>query len=70
MKWEFNHKKIKKKLLLAEVVLLIASVFVFRGLWTILDSFDFMWSTLALVLSLVLGVLFSIIALRYIIQND
>lgn len=54
--------------LLAELVLVIAGVFVFRGLWTLLDTFEFMNEPLALWLSLVLGTVASIWALRYLIR--
>ena len=70
MKWMFKHGKIKKKLLLAEIVLLVASVFVFRGLWNFLDIFEFMWSPVVLLVSFVLGMIFSVLALRYIVQNE
>jgi hypothetical protein len=54
--------------LLAELVLVIAGVFVFRGLWTLLDSFEFMNEPAALWLSLVLGTVATIWALRHLIR--
>ena len=45
-----------------EIVLLLASVFVFRGLWTLLDEMEWMSSTSALIQSLVIGVALSVIA--------
>ena len=54
--------------LLAELVLVIAGVFVFRGMWTLLDSFEFMNEPVALWLSLVLGAIATIWALRFLIR--
>lgn len=58
------------KLVVAEIVLILASVFIFRGLWMLLDGFAFMHEPLALWLSLLLGIMASIPALRYIIQQN
>ena len=44
-----------------EIVLLVASVFVFRGSWTLLDKIEWMSSTSALIRSLVIGVVFTVI---------
>lgn len=54
--------------LLAELVLVIAGVFVFRSMWTLLDSFEFMNDPVALWLSLVLGTVATIWALRFLIR--
>lgn len=59
-----------RRLLISEIVLLIASVFVFRSLWLLLDTFSFMHKPIVLVVSLALGILFTIPAYRYIIKND
>jgi hypothetical protein len=45
-----------------EIVLLLASVFVFRGLWTLLDKVEWMSSTSSLIQSLVIGIVLSVIA--------
>lgn len=66
----FSKGTIRKRLLLAEIVLIIASVFIFRGLWTLLDMVPFMYSVLALWLSLGVGVILSIISLRYLIKHS
>ncbi|MBP9715193.1 MAG: hypothetical protein KBD52_01765 [Candidatus Pacebacteria bacterium] len=58
-----------RKLLISEIVLLIASVFVFRSLWLLLDTFSFMHKPGILLVSLILGILFTIPAYRYIIKN-
>ncbi len=58
-----------RKLLISEIVLLIASVFVFRSLWLLLDTFSFMHKPEILIISLILGILFTIPAYRYIIKN-
>lgn len=63
------YNKIHKKLLLAEVVLIVASVFIFRGLWHLLDMVPIMNDERALWLSLVVGIMVSIPAIRYIIRN-
>lgn len=64
--------KVKKnqKLILAEIALIVASVFIFRGLWLFLDSVKFMNNTQALLISIVVGIIVSIPALRYIIRNS
>ncbi|MBI2065590.1 MAG: hypothetical protein HYT68_00770 [Candidatus Zambryskibacteria bacterium] len=62
--------KIKSKLLLAELTLIIASVLIFRGLWMILDTVAFMNKFLALLFSLIIGIVVSIPALRYVIRNS
>lgn len=64
--------KVKKnqKLILAEIALIVASVFIFRGLWLFLDSVKFMNNTQALLISIVVGIVVSIPALRYIIRNS
>jgi len=59
-----------KKLVVAEVSLIVASVFIFRGLWTLLDRVPFMNGDTALWVSLVIGIAASIPALRYIIRNS
>jgi hypothetical protein len=50
------------RLIAWEIVLLLASVFVFRGLWTLLDKIEWMTSTTALIRSLVIGVIVTVIA--------
>ncbi|OGZ09250.1 MAG: hypothetical protein A3D67_01240 [Candidatus Lloydbacteria bacterium RIFCSPHIGHO2_02_FULL_51_22] len=59
-----------KKLVVAEVSLIVASVFIFRGLWTLLDRASFMNGDTALWASIVIGIAASIPALRYIIRNS
>jgi len=61
--------RINRKLIVAEVALIIASVFIFRGLWMLLDMIPFMHGGWALGISLGIGVLVSIPALRYIIRH-
>jgi Domain of unknown function (DUF4105) len=55
-------KKNNPQLIAWEIVLLLASVFVFRGLWTLLDEIKWMSSPAALIQSLVIGVVLSVIA--------
>lgn len=54
--------------LLAELVLVIAGVFVFRGMWTLLDGFEFMHEPGALWVSMILGLAASVWALGYLIR--
>jgi len=64
------RRKINKGLVLAEIILLLASVFIFRGLWLLLDSFEIMYNNLALWVSLLVGIAVAIPALRYIIKYN
>jgi hypothetical protein len=61
-----------KKLLVlfAELALVISGVFIFRGLWTLLDAAPFMQSALALWLSLAGGVAVTAWALWCIQKNS
>jgi len=58
----------KCKELLAEVVLVVAGVFVFRGMWMLLDQFEIMHEPLALWLSILLGLFATVWALGYLIK--
>lgn len=60
----------KRLLLFAELALVIAGVFVFRSLWMLLDSVDFMHTPLALWLSLIAGSAVTVWALRCILKHD
>lgn len=60
----------KRLLLFAELALVIAGVFVFRSLWMLLDSLDFMHTPLALWLSLLTGSAVTVWALRCILKHD
>ena len=51
-------------MLIAELVLVVAGVFVFRGLWALLDGIAFMNTPLALWLSLAAGVAATAVALE------
>lgn len=62
--------KKNQKLILAEIVLIIASVFIFRGLWLLLDRIEIMNRNGAFWISLVVGIMVSIPALRHIIKNS
>ena len=57
------------RLIAWEIVLLVASVFVFRGLWTLLDKIEWMSSTSALIRSLVIGVVLTVIAFWQLNRN-
>ena len=60
----------KKLVLIAELALVLASVFVFRGLWMLLDSVEFMHTPPALWLSLILGSAVTIWALRCLMKQE
>lgn len=57
------------KLLIIEVVLLLASVFIFRSTWLILDSMSFMHEPWALWTSLIIALGITVPALRYVIRH-
>ena len=64
-----NKIQNKKLVLLSELALVIAGVFVFRGLWMLLDLVDFMHTPLALWLSLLLGTAITVWALRCLMKQ-
>lgn len=64
------HKKIHARLLTAEVVLIIASVFIFRSFWHLLDKNPFFNEVPILILGILIGFLFAIPAWRYIINQE
>ncbi len=59
-----------KKLIVSEVALVIAGVFVFRGLWMLLDKIAFMHEPPALWLSLIFGSLVTVWSVRCISQHN
>jgi hypothetical protein len=65
-----NKKPNRKLVLLAELALVIAGVFVFRGLWMLLDAVAFMHAPLALWLSLLLGTAVTVWALRCLMKQE
>jgi hypothetical protein len=65
-----NKIQNKKLVLLSELALVIAGVFVFRGLWMLLDLVDFMHTPLALWLSLLLGTAITVWALRCLMKQE
>lgn len=58
-----------KRVLLAELVLIFASVFVFRSFWMLLDLFEIMHEPITLWLSLVLGIAASLWALHVLLKH-
>jgi F0F1-type ATP synthase assembly protein I len=60
----------KRLSLIAELVLVIAGVFVFRGLWMLLDLVPVMHAPLALWVSLLVGISATIWALRCILKHN
>jgi hypothetical protein len=65
-----NKNQNKKLVLLSELALVIAGVFVFRGLWMLLDLVDFMHTPQALWLSLLLGTAITVWALRCLMKQE
>lgn len=63
-------KPINRKLLIAEIVLLFASVLIFRSAWLLLDMIYIMNEPLPLIISFVIGFLLTIPALRFVIRNS
>lgn len=59
-----------KKLIVSEVALVIAGVFVFRGLWMLLDKIAFMHEPPALWLSLIFGSLVTVWSVRCISKHN
>ena len=59
-----------KRKLLAELILLLASVFVFRGLWMLLDALAFMHTPQALWLSLLSGTAATVWALHCLMDQE
>ncbi|MDP3731174.1 MAG: hypothetical protein Q8R34_01620 [bacterium] len=61
--------KTNMRLVLAETVLLLASVFIFRSLWLLLDTLSVMHHTFVLWISLTAAIAVTIPSLRYIIRR-
>lgn len=60
----------KTRALVAELALVISGVFVFRGLWMLLDMLDFMHKPAALGLSLLAGMVVTVWALQCLMKQD
>ena len=58
------------QILTVEMILILAGVFVFRGLWTLLDRMPVMDSPAALWTSLLAGCAVSVWALKRLIKQD
>jgi hypothetical protein len=65
-----NKIQSKKLVLLSELALVIAGVFVFRGLWMLLDLVAFMHTPPALWLSLLVGTAITVWALRCLMKQE
>ena len=51
------------KILLYELLLIFASVLIFRGLWELFDKYKFMNNEMTLIISLIVGVVIIIVSL-------
>jgi len=60
----------RRRVLMAELALVIAGVFVFRGLWMLLDLLAFMHTSAALGLSLLAGSVATVWALKCIMTQE
>jgi len=60
----------KRKHIFWELTLLIGSVFVFRGMWTLMDRIPFFMSNSNLLIFLTLGILMTGIGFYKIIHSD
>ena len=63
-------KRVNTRLLIAEVVLLLASVLVFRSLWLLIDTLPVMHEEWVLWLSLLFAIVITIPAMRYLIRHS
>jgi hypothetical protein len=66
VKWHRSFDMICKKLIFSEIVLILGSVLIFRGLWTLLDRVPLMNNSWVLCVSLAMGIVITILALCYI----
>jgi len=57
-----------KKLVFTEIILLLASVFVFRSAWLLIDTLNVMHEPWVLFVSLIAGLAVAIFCLNYIIR--
>lgn len=62
--------KNRKLVIVAELALVLAGVFVFRGLWMLLDSVEFMHTPIALWLSLIVGSGVTVWAIRCLMKQE
>lgn len=62
-------KKPFKFKILAEITIIVASVFVFRGIWLLLDIIPFMSEPLFLALFVLIGIGVIIPAVKYLLKN-
>ena len=51
--------------MLAEIILIISSVFIFRGLWHLMDKVEFMDSVEFLWFSVIIGIVITIFTFHY-----
>ena len=64
------HRIIHQRLLVSEIILIIASVFIFRSGWHLLDKWSFFNETPVLIATLVFGFLVAIPTWRYIFNQQ
>ncbi len=64
-----SHEILHKKLLASEIILIIASVFIFRSLWHLLDTIPFFNKVPVLIFTFVIGFLIAIPVWRYVLNK-
>jgi len=60
----------RKKLICLEVILIFASVLIFRSLWTLMDRLPLMNNTFILFISLFMGIIATILAFHEILKKS
>lgn len=59
-----------KRKITTEVILILASVLIFRSTWTLLDMSPIMNEKNSLIISLIFGIIITIWALYYLFERD
>ena len=59
-----------KRKITAEIILILASVLIFRSTWTLLDMSPIMNEQNSLIISLIFGIIVTIWALYYLFERD
>jgi hypothetical protein len=59
-----------KRKITAEIILILASVLIFRSTWTLLDMSPIMNEQSSLIISLIFGIIVTIWALYYLFERD
>ncbi len=60
---------VDRKIIAAELLLITGSVFIFRGLWHLMDKIDFMNSSFFLWFSFAFGIIVSVFSFHYLMKK-